>query len=258
MTDTTASMPMKENIQKLINSSAFNNSIMVVIILNCILIGVETWHTSPAISMVQNIILAIYVIEIALRWIGRKDLKTYFSDGWNYFDVLVVAISFAPTTGPMAALRVLRVLRIFRTLRAVPELQLISKVLLKSLISLFYTGIFFFIFLYVYAVAGVSLFRAENYEGSAYQAINGGNPDPYGTLGESFFTLFRIMTGEDWTDLRYNLLEVTEYSNLVVTSFHVSWMIVAAFLLINLVIGAVINNYDQIMNEQKEEKEKTN
>jgi len=59
------------------------------------------------------------------------------------------------------------------------------------------------------------------------------------------------MTGEDWTDLRYNLLEHTIQSNFIVTFFHSSWMIVSAFLLINLVIGAVINNYDQIMNKEK-------
>jgi len=35
------------------------------------------------------------------------------------------------------------------------------------------------------------------------------SPDPFGTLGEAVFTLFRELTGEDWTDLRYN--HITAY-----------------------------------------------
>ena len=240
-----------KQIKKLVNSTLFNNLIMIVIIINCILIGVETFYESMLIDLIQKSILVIYLFEIALRWIGRDSTKKYLKDGWNYFDIFVVIISFSPSSGPFATLRVLRVLRILKTLRAIPELQLIAKVLVKSLVSLSYTAIFFFIFMYLYAVAGVSLFKTENYKNSAYEVLNNGNPDPYGTISEAFFTLFRIMTGEDWTDLRYNLLEHTIQSNFIVTFFHSSWMIVSAFLLINLVIGAVINNYDQIMNKEK-------
>ena len=67
------------------------------------------------------------------------------------------------------------------------------------------------------------------------------------------FTLFRILTGDDWTDLRYNLIEAFPNMELAVTLFHVSWMVLSAFLLINLVIGAIINNYDRTMAEVAEE-----
>lgn len=68
------------------------------------------------------------------------------------------------------------------------------------------------------------------------------------------------MTGEDWTDLRYNLITASEYgvilvSPTVITIFHVSWFCIAAFLLLNLVTGAVINNY-QITIEDEEKKKK--
>ena len=39
----------------------------------------------------------------------------------------------------------------------------------------------------------------------------------------------------------------------LVTLYHVSWMGIAAFLLINLVVGAVVNNYDQVMEEKRKE-----
>jgi voltage-gated sodium channel len=85
------------------------------------------------------------------------------------------------------------------------------------------------------------------------------SPDPYGTLSESMFSLFRILTGEDWTDLRYNLL-IAEELNLinasawVVTLFHVIWYILSAFLLLNLLVGAILNNYQVIMEESRSKK----
>ena len=85
------------------------------------------------------------------------------------------------------------------------------------------------------------------------------NPAPYGNLGEAFFTLFRILTGEDWTDLRYNLLanehmkgSSPKASGTTVTIYHVSWMIIAAYLLINLVIGAIVNNFQLVLDAQRE------
>jgi voltage-gated sodium channel len=58
-----------------------------------------------------------------------------------------------------------------------------------------------------------------------------------------------VLTGEDWTDLRYNLLLVHSDLSGWVTFYHVSWMVVSGFLLINLVVGAVINNYDKAIEE---------
>lgn len=129
-------------------------------------------------------------------------------------------------------------------------------------------------------VIGVSLFKLPdpaklsgndklNYEKYMEQAPHSpsNSPDPYGNLAEASFTLFRTMTGEDWTDLRYNLstaaeCDVVKVSPTAVTFFHVSWFCLAAFLLLNLVTGAIINNYTLAIEQQEErrrkEKEKEN
>ena len=246
---------MKVFIHGLVHSKGFSDFIYTVIILNAILIGIETFYTNFWLTLVQNIILAIYVIELFLRFIGRESNKDYFTDSWNYFDIFVIVISLIPSTEALVALRSLRILRVLRAVRSIPELRLISNVLLKSITSLSYTGIFFGIFLYIYAVMGVMLFKVKEYAGSAYETASNGYPDPYGSLSEAYFTLFRILTGEDWTDLRYLLIQYSEHSSFTVTTYHVSWMIISGFLLINLVIGAIINNYDQVMQEEKARQE---
>jgi voltage-gated sodium channel len=90
-----------------------------------------------------------------------------------------------------------------------------------------------------------------------YASINA--PEPYGTLSESMFTLFRVLTSDNWSEIRYNLINAREYglinvSPTFITTFHVVWFILAAFLLLNLVVGAIINNYQIIMEESRQKK----
>ena len=76
------------------------------------------------------------------------------------------------------------------------------------------------------------------------------------------FTLFRELTGEDWTDIRYNHITAYQYgiiktNPVIITGFHVCWFILSAFLLLNLVTGAIINNYQIVKDEQDHKKEES-
>ena len=248
-----------------------------IIILNSVLIGVETYTDNLTVKMIQQGILYIFTLEILMRFIATKSIKEFFCDGWNVFDLTLVLIGYIPETlfasaSMMTALRVLRVFRILRLLRASKEIKLIVTVLVKSMTSMFYNLILFLIFVYLYAIAGVSMFRLPdpttlegeqlaNYEKYMEVAPNApsNSPDPFGDLGEAIFTLFRELTGEDWTDLRYNHITASEYglihvNSAVITTYHVSWFCLAAFLLLNLVTGAVINNYQIAIDEEDEKK----
>ena len=261
---------------QIINSKNFEWFITAIIIINSLLIGVQATHTSSNIDFIQTIILYIFTFEIIARYIAAENSKSFFQSGWNNFDLILVLIGWIPASlgsgSTMMALRVLRVFRVLRLLRAAEELKLIVSVLVKSLKSMFYNGLLFLIFIYLYAVAGVSLFRLpdpqqlsptalQKYEQLMTEAPHSpvNSPDPFGTIGEAFFTLFRALTGEDWTDLRYNLvtasnLGVIDVNPSVITVFLVSWFCIAAFLLLNLVTGAVINNYQNSLAEVEERK----
>ena len=269
-------------IKKIASLIAYNKGfelfITGIIILNSVLIGVETYTDNLTVKMIQQGILYIFTFEILLRFIAARSIKEFFCDGWNVFDLTLVLIGYIPETlfasaSMMTALRVLRVFRILRLLRTSKEIKLIVTVLVKSMTSMFYNLILFLIFVYLYAIAGVSMFRLPdpttlegeqlaNYEKLMEVAPNApsNSPDPFGDLGEAIFTLFRELTGEDWTDLRYNHITASEYglihvNSTVITTYHVSWFCLAAFLLLNLVTGAVINNY-QIAIDEEDEKQK--
>lgn len=269
---------MSALVKNFIFHKAFEWFIAGVILVNCTFIGIETYFVNPIILLIQNIALGIFTIEIILRWIAKENIKAFFSDGWNLFDLTIVLVSLIPEhiftdTTIITAIRVLRVFRIFRLLRAFPELKLMTSVLIRSLPTLLYNGIFFFIFMYLFAIIGITLFKlptketADTFKEKALieyfnQVPNapGISPDPYGSLGETMFTLFRILTGEDWTDLRYNLVQasrmnVIDSHETIITIYHVLWFIVATFLLLNLLVGAILNNYQIVMAELKNKME---
>lgn len=268
---------IKEIASLIVHNKGFELFITGIIILNSVLIGVETYTDNLTVKMIQQGILYIFTLEILMRFIATKSIKEFFCDGWNVFDLTLVLIGYIPETlfasaSMMTALRVLRVFRILRLLRASKEIKLIVTVLVKSMTSMFYNLILFLIFVYLYAIAGVSMFRLPDpttlegeqlakYEKLMEVAPNApsNSPDPFGDLGEAIFTLFRELTGEDWTDLRYNHITASEYglihvNSAVITTYHVSWFCLAAFLLLNLVTGAVINNYQIAIDEEDEKK----
>jgi len=280
--------------RKIISSTWFNMVILGLIILNGLLIGVQTYsHVPSYVQVLQLCILFVFFIEVILRWHGRTSTRAYFDDKWNWFDVFILIIGIIPEVAGIifpdmneqqnsifATLRVLRIVQLTRSIRAIEELRVLIGVLLRSIKSLSYIAVLFLLIMYIYAIMGVTLFKNPNYGKSEHLELTASNPDPYGSLGEAFFTLFRILTGEDWTDLRYNLLhnehtiktektengvlvpdeqnQVPNVSNWVVTIYHVSWMIIAAYLLVNLVVGAIVNNFQLVLDARKEEEEHFN
>ena len=256
----------------------FELAITLIIITNSVLIGVETYTTNSTITLIQSIILFIFTIEIAIRFIAADSIKSFFKDGWNIFDLALVIIGYIPDdissdASAMMALRVLRVFRVLRLLRSAKEIKLIVNVLLASTKSMFYNLILFLIFIYLYAIAGVAMFRlpavetmtAEEkvkYEELMQIAPNApsNSKDPFGSLDEAAYTLFRELTGDDWTDIRYNHITAHEYgliktSPTIINIYHISWFCLSVFLLMNLVTGAIINNYQMAIDERKSQKE---
>lgn len=278
----TLDSPTRLKARNVINSTWFNMTILGLIVLNGLLIGVQTYsHVPSYIQIVQLSILFIFFIEVMLRWHGRRSTREYFADRWNWFDVFILVIGIIPEVAGIlftsmddqqnsvfATLRVLRIVQLTRSIRAIEELRVLIGVLLRSIKSLSYIAVLFLLIMYIYAIMGVTLFKNKEYSQSEHLQLTLSNPDPYGSLGEAFFTLFRILTGEDWTDLRYNLLNneyttkadgmntVPTASNWVVTAYHVSWMVIAAYLLVNLVVGAIVNNFQLVLDARREEEER--
>ncbi|MAW83259.1 MAG: transporter [Crocinitomicaceae bacterium] len=264
----------KNNIRPIVRSLYFERFITLIILLNSILVGVETSYQNDLISIIQISCLVIFVIEISLRFIARDSTKSFLKEGWNIFDLVIVLISLFPEdisgdSGLVSSFRVLRIFRVLRLLRASPEIRLIVSVLIKSIKSLWYNAMVYVIFCYLFTLIGVVLFKlpsniTEKQKNELTEVTSlGDNIDPFASVGEGFLTLFSITLGYEWWQTRNTLeksseLQLIESSHSVISTYLFVWYGFAVFLLLNLVVGAVINNYQIIIEEIKDKDKNLN
>lgn len=233
---------MKKFAQNLVGKIAFEYFIVALILLNGVILGLETSPTIVAqygdwLHLGNQMILGVFIIEAMLKIVAvAPRLKLYFGDGWNLFDFSVVVLSLLPATGEYAMIaRLARLLRVARLVSTIPELRLIISTLVRSIPSMGHVLMLMSIIFYIYAVAGYHLFHQHD-------------PTHWETLGISLLTLFRVVTLEDWTDVMYTAMEMHSMSWI----FFVSFVVLGTFVIINLFIAVVINNLEEAKQEQLE------
>jgi voltage-gated sodium channel len=218
-------------------------AIMVLIVINAIILGLETSPTvmksyGTLLEWLDHVILAIFVIEILARMIVQR--AAFFRDAWNIFDFFVVAIALIPATGPLQVLRALRILRVLRLITAVPSLKRVVGGLIGALPGMGSVVALLLLLFYVFAVMATKLFGDEF-------------PNYFGTLGASAFTLFQIMTLEDWAaGIVRPVMEKFSYAWL----FFIPYIVVVTFAVLNLFIGIVVSAMQTEHEAEEEAKHK--
>jgi voltage-gated sodium channel len=213
---------------RIVDDPRTERAIMTLIFINAVILGMETYPrvmnaVGPLLELLDRIILAIFVVEIAARvYVKRLD---FFRDPWSAFDFIVIGIALVPATESFTVLRALRVLRVLRLITVIPTLKAVVAGLLASLPGM--TAILFLIGLiyYVFAIIAIKLF-------------GGDNPELFGTLGKSLYTLFTVMTLEGWTnDVAKPVMQNHPYAWI----FFVTFIVFTTFMVLNLFIGVVVN-----------------
>lgn len=219
----------------------FQRVVTTLIVANGITLGLETSDTVMAAAgsillTFDAIVLSIFVFEIAGKLAYRG--AGFFRSGWNIFDFIIVGIALLPSAGPLAVLRALRILRILRLLSVVPALRRVVEALLHAVPGLLSVMSIIALFFYVGAVLATKLF------GDAF--------DPwFGTIGQSMYTLFQIMTLESWSmGIVRPVMEVYPYAWL----FFVPFIVITSFAVLNLFIGIIVDSM-QMMHEQERAEE---
>ena len=226
---------LAEQCQRVVASPLFNQAIISLILLNGVVVGLETsrWmmeRFGELLHGTSQFILAAFIVEAAIKIVAHGNRPwRYFASGWNVFDFSIIALSLIPAAGPLATLaRLVRVLRVLRLVSAFPELRLLVDTLLRSLPSMFHIALLMGIIFYIYGVAGYFLFHEID-------------PTHWRSLPIALLSLFRIVTFEDWTDIMYAAMEVMPWAWL----YFVSFVVMGAFVMINLFIGVVLNNLEE-------------
>lgn len=226
-------VPMRVYVTAIIEHPWFQRGVIGAIVLNAVTLGLETAPTlvsawMPALLVIDTMFLTLFTIEITLKLYAYR--LSFFKNGWNTFDALIVGVSLLPVFDSLSVLRSLRILRVLRLISVIPQFRKVTRAFFDSLAGLSAIGTILLILFYVGAVMATKLF-------------GGSFPEWFGTIGRSLYSLFQIMTLESWSmGIVRPVMEVYPYAWL----FFVPFILVTTFATLNLLIGVIVNSMQSL------------
>ncbi|MBV6645828.1 MAG: ion transporter [Cyclobacteriaceae bacterium] len=223
-------------------SDDFQHFIVSVIIINSVLIGLETSAVvmdsfGPIIDIVDLVILGIFVAEMLAKIYAYR--LSFFKSSWNLFDASIIMISILPAAGSFTVFRALRIVRTLRLLKNIPKLKIIIESLLHAVPSIGWIAVLLMIVYYIFAVIGTNLFGVDY-------------PEYFGSLGKSFYTLFQIMTLESWSSaIARPIQEGVPFAAL----YFVLFILIATYTTLNIFIAIVVNTMNELHHRDLQEEE---
>jgi len=240
--------------------------------------------------MVNTSFAAVFLVE-AIGKIYALGPHAYFTDRWSQFDFVVVTLSiigFIITVTPSLAtnasylglIRIFRVARIFRLIPKAKGLRTLFQTLLYSLPALVNVGSVLFLFFFIFSIMGMNLFGKIKHGDFITRHAN------FENFPNALLLLFRMATGESWNGLMHDCMVVDEcylilegeneglyvdkgddlldglkkdegYESacspepVVAILYFVIFVILCAFVMLNLVIAVILDNF-QNSNENED------
>jgi voltage-gated sodium channel len=219
--------PLQHRLRVWVESKVFFRVVITLILINAVILGLETYPAIMAqygtqLLLLDRLIIWLFVIELALRFAAYG--IRFFRDPWNLFDCAVVAIAFLPANQAFAVLRAARVLRVLRLISVFPRLRRVVEGLIGAIPGIGSIGAILILVFYIFAVMATKLFGATH-------------PEWFGTLHHSFFSLFQVMTLEGWPDIVRSVKETHPYAWL----FFIPYILIATFTVLNLFIAVIVD-----------------
>jgi voltage-gated sodium channel len=235
-------MQLHNLLKNFIESRFINIFITLVILINAITLGLET--SKELVSKIGNILiyvdkiaLSIFVIELLIKLFVYR--LSFFKSGWNVFDFIIVTIALIPTSGPLSILRAFRIFRALRLLSMVPSMKKVIQAMFYAIPGIASVGTIIVLIFYISAVL------VTNFFGNKFE-------DWFGSIGESMYSLFQIMTLESWSmGIVRPVMEEYPYA----WAFFVPFILVTTFAVLNLFIGIIV---DAMQHQTNEDENKSN
>eukprot|EP00794_Sanderia_malayensis_P016019 gene16019-17636_t len=209
----------------------------------------------------------LFCFEAALKIIAYR--ISYFKDGWNLFDFLVVLgsvldiILTVPTPKvdfiDPSMFRLCRAARIIKLLRSGTSIRLMLWTFLQSFKALPYVTALIMLLFYMYGVIGMQLFAKIRIQTGSDAVITEYNN--FRSIIQALQVLFRSATGENWNSIMRacydDALCDTKFSkpgqlcgNKYLAIFYFgTFIFLCMFLLLNLFVAVIMDNFEYLTRD---------
>ncbi|KAK3264415.1 Caveolin-2 [Cymbomonas tetramitiformis] len=248
---------LRRELYFLVTSTWFEAIMIVCIVVNCMLMMLAHYKQSQELedflALMHMVFTQIFMLEVVLKITALG--SEYFKNGWNLFDLVVVFFgyieSYVLVTDGLQFLTALRVLRLVRLIRSMKGTGPLFRAMFEATVALRNVLGLILLIVYMYAVAGVSLFgnvKLQAYVGPLYN---------FRTFPSAMLTLFRVATGDGWNgimhDLRVQEPDCSEAAgdcgSWLAVPFVVSFVMLVQLVMLNIVVAIVLEKYSDCQLE---------
>lgn len=244
--------------REFVDSSAINLFLMISVFLNTLILGTdglapESWD--EYFTSMNLAFTIIFAAEFGFKLYGLGP-KRYIKDAFNVFDAFVVMLSMVEliinsmsgssgggvTSGFRAVriFRIFRVLRVTRLLRSLRFMKVIIEVMKNTAEQFGYMVLLMFLFIFIFTLLGTQIFGGS-FEFNVYPY----NPQRYNfdSFQSAFFTVFTILTVENWNGILINCLRSS--ANSVLSVFYlIVWIFIGNYIFVNLFLSILLDGFE--------------
>jgi voltage-dependent calcium channel len=232
---------------------------IIVIAYGIVCQGFRSSTMSPSrgqfIDLSETVVTLILLVEIIIRFV--VDWRYFFQDNKNWFDLglaVITSIILIPpirnSGQPYAWLTVFQILRIYRMIIAVPITRSLITLVLGNASGIGNLMLFVFLITFLGSIFAVQLFRGELTQTDANtNTIH----ITFATIYNAYLGMYQILSSENWT---INLYYITAFDDARNTAwvgavFFIGWFILANFILVNMFIAVIQENFDVSEDEKR-------
>lgn len=208
----------------------------------------------------EIVVTLILDFEITFRLIS--DYRRFHKSWKNWFDVLlavvttVILIPHIRNSGaPYAWLTIFQIVRIYRVVWAIPMTRKLIALVLGNVMGIVNLVIFVFLITFLVAILAVQLFRGDI---PTYDSDGETNRTSFFSIWNSFLGMYQILSSENWTGILYSVTSYQTHRNTawMGAAFLIAWFILSYFILINMFIAVIQENFDVSEDEKRLEQVK--
>ncbi|XP_077940246.1 voltage-dependent T-type calcium channel subunit alpha-1H isoform X2 [Gasterosteus aculeatus] len=271
--------PLRLYIHTLCTSNYLDLFITFIICVNVFTMSIEHYNQPQYLEEVLKycnyVFTCIFVFEAVLKVVAFG-IHRFFRDRWNQLDVAIVALSIMGITleelkmssalpiNPtiIRIMRVLRIARVLKLLKMATGMRSLLDTVMQALPQVGNLGLLFMLLFFIYAALGVELFgKLECTEHNPCEGLS--RHATFDNFGMAFLTLFRVSTGDNWNGIMKDTLRECHpeerhclaYLPLVSPMYFVTFVLMAQFVLVNVVVAVLMKHLEESNKEAKEDAE---
>uniref|UniRef100_A0A8C1P409 Sodium channel protein n=1 Tax=Cyprinus carpio TaxID=7962 RepID=A0A8C1P409_CYPCA len=223
--------------------------ITICIVINTVFMAMEYYPMKNdyvyMLSTANVVFIGIFAAEMLFKIIAL-DPYTYFQEGWNIFDSIIVTLSLLElcltnVVSWIGFLRPFRLLRVFKLAKSWSTLNMLIKIIGNSLGALSNLTLVLAIIVFIFAVVGMQLF-GKSYRDCVCK-ISEECTLPRWHMNDffhSFLIVFRVLCGE-WIETMWDCMQVAGQPLCLIVFMMV--MVIGNLVVLNLFLALLLSSF---------------